>query len=296
MRVTSSMSLRNTMRELSTSLERLQTSQRKLSTGKAIERVSDDPRAATDVMAIRGEIARHDQMARTADDTQSRLAVADNTLLGVSNSMNRLKELAVRAANTGANDATSRAALSQEVRAMREQLLGEANTEYLGRPIFGGTAAGPAYDTATGTFDGNTTVEARTVADGVRVASNVTGIQAFGDPSSATGDVFAVLDRLATAIDSGDTAAIAAEHLNLDQASTRVGSALAEVGQRAAQLEEIDLRAALRREGLVERLSSIEDVDLAATVIDVTTLETAHEAALAAAARAMPPSLSQYLR
>lgn len=296
MRVTSSMSLRNTMRELSTSLERLQDSQRKLSSGKAMERVSDDPRAATDVMVMRGQLARHDQMARTADDTQNRLAVADTTLLGVSDAMIRMKELAVQASNTGSNDATSRAALSAEVRAMREQLLGDANTQYLGRSIFGGTAAGPAYDAATGTFEGNTAVEGRTVADGIRVAANVTGIQAFGDPASATGDVFAVLDRLAAAIDSGDVDDINTEHTNLDQARVRAGSALAEVGQRAAQLDELDQRAMLRREGLLERLSTIEDVDLAQTVIDVTTFETAHQAALAAAARAMPPSLAEYLR
>lgn len=296
MRVTSSMSLRNTMRELSTSLERLQDAQRKLSSGKAVQRVSDDPRAATDVIMMRGQLARHDQMTRTADDTQSRLAVADTTLLGVSDSMIRLKELAVRAANTGANDATSRSALSAEVRAMREQLLSDANTEYLGRPIFGGTAAGPAYDVSTGAFAGNNVVEGRTVAEGVRVAHNVTGTQAFGDPSSASGDVFAVLERLANAIDSGNDADISAEQINLDQAHTRIGSALAEVGQRAAQIIDLRQRGELRREGILERLSAIEDVDLAQTVIDVTTFETAHEAALAAAARAMPPSLAQYLR
>lgn len=290
------MSLRNTMRDLSTSLERLQSSQRQMASGKALERVSDDPRAATDILVLRGQIARHDQMVKTADDTQTRLAIADTTLLGVSNSMIRVKELAVRAANTGVSDTASRTALSAEVRAMREQLLSEANTQYLGRSIFGGTAAGPAYDVTTGAFDGNTAVQGRTVAEGVRIAPNVTGLQAFGDQSSVTGDVFAVLDRLATAIDANDTTAINAEHTNLDQAHLRVGAALAEVGQRAAQLEELDARSAIRREGILERLSAIENVDLAETVIDVTSFETAHQAALAAAARAMPPSLSEYLR
>lgn len=296
MRVTSSMSLRMTMRNLSSSLERLQGSQRRLSSGKAIERVSDDPRAATDVLVLRGRIARHDQMDRTADDTRARLAVADQTLLGVSDSMIRAKELAVQASNTGVSDTESRSALAAEVRSLRSQLLSDANTEYLGRAIFGGTAAGPAYDADTGALNGNSTVEARTVAEGVRVASNITGTQAFGDPASATGDVFAVLDRLATAIETNDSAAVTAEHTNLDQSRLRVGSALAEVGQRSAQLIDLEDRSAIRRGQLVERLSAIEDVDLAEAVIDVTTFDTAHQAALAAAARAMPPSLAQYLR
>lgn len=290
------MSLRTTMQNLSSSLERLQDGQRRLSTGKTIERVSDDPRAATDVLVLRGRIARHDQMSRTADDTRSRLAIADGTLLDASDSMIRAKELAVRAANSGVSDAESRSALAAEVRSMRSQLLANANTQYLGRSIFAGTAAGAAYDPGSGAFTGNTAVETRTVAEGIRVASNITGVQAFGDPSSATGDVFAVLDRLAGAIDANDVAAIDAEHVNLDQARLRIGAALGEVGQRVAQLDELAQRSAIRREQLVERLSSIEDVDLAEAVIDVTTFDTAHQAALAAAARAMPPSLAQYLR
>lgn len=63
-----------------------------------------------------------------------------------------------------------------------------------------------------------------------------------------------------------------------------------------AQLIDLQDRSAIRRGQLVERLSVIEDVDVAEAVIDVTTFDTAHQAALAAAARAMPPSLAQYLR
>jgi flagellar hook-associated protein 3 FlgL len=284
------------MRDLSSSLERLQQSQRRLSSGRAHERVSDDPRGATDVLFLRGQIARHDQIARTADDTRSRLAVADTTLVGVSDAMIRVKELAVRAGNNGVSDPESRSALATEIRSIRSQLLSDANTEYLGRPLFGGTAAGSAYDTSTGAFTGNAVVEGRTVSEGVRVPANITGEQIFGDQASATGDVFAMLDRLATAVANDDAAAIANESNNLDDARVRIGSAMAEVGRRVAQIEELGQKGAIRREQLVGRLSAIEDVDLAEAVIAVTTNDTAHQAALAAAARAMPPSLAQYLR
>lgn len=296
MRVTSTMSLRNTMRDLSSSLERLQNAQQRLSSGKQHERVSDDPRAATDVLFLRGRLARHDQVARTADDTRTRLASADTTLVGISDSMVRVKELAVRAGNTGVSDPVVQATLATEVRSMREQLLSEANAEYLGRSLFSGTAAGAAYDTTTGAFQGNAAVEGRTVAEGLRLPANITGEQIFGDQSSPTGDLFAMLDRLATAIDNDDDAAIATESNNLDQARLQLGSAMAEVGRRVSQLDDIEQDSAVRREQLVGRLSAIEDVDLAEAVIDMTTRETAHQAALAAAARAMPPSLSDYLR
>ena len=257
--------------------------------------MSDDPRATSDALNLRGRLGRHDQLVRTANDTRSRLAVADNMLVSASDATIRIKELTVRAANAGASDDTSRAALSSEVRALRSELLGTANTAYLGRPLFSGTVGGDPYDDA-GVYQGNDTIEVRTVAEGTRVAGNISGEQVFGDQASATGDLFAVLDRLATAIESGDGAAIATEHSNLDSARTRLSSAMAEVGRRVAQLENVEVTSGLRREQLVEQLSEIEDVDLAQAVIDMTSNDTAHQAALSTAARAMPQSLAQYLR
>lgn len=294
MRVTATVSLRNTMRDLSQSLERLQASQRQVSSGRAFERMSDDPRTTTDVLSMRGVLQRHDQLARTADDTRARLATADTTLVSASDALIRIEELTIRAANTGVSDAESRSALATEMRSLRSELLSAANTEYLGRPLFSGTAAN-AYDTATGVYQGDDTIEMRSVADGIDIAGNITGQQIFGNQASATGDIFAVLDRLATAIDSGDEAGIAAEQSNVQQARTRLGVSMAEVGRRVAQLEELETKSAMRRADLVERLSSLEDVDLAEAVIAVTSNDTAHQAALAAAARAMPPSLAQYL-
>lgn len=295
MRVTSSMALRTTLRDLTRSLDRLQTSQRRLSSGKAHERMSDDPRTATDVMWLRGQIQRHDQMARTTDDTRARLQIADTALLGASDSLVRAKSLVVQASNSGISENGGQV-IAQEIRLLREELLGAANTTYLGRSLFAGTQAGPAYDATSGAYLGNDVVEARTVSEQVRVGGNVTGEQAFGVQSSPEGDLFAVMDRLATAIESGDPAAIAIEHAHLDAAHDRVGYALAEVGQRVAQLDQVEAQALMRRHRLNERLAMIEDVDLSQAVIDMKSQETAYQAALSAAAKSMPHSLAQYLR
>lgn len=296
MRVTSKMNLRSTMRELASSLDRLQTSQRRLSTGKAYERISDNPRTATDVIFMRGRLQRHDQIARTADDSKARLQLADTTLLGASDILLRANELAVRAANTGASGSDGRRAIAEEMRSLRDELLSAANSQYLGRSLFAGTAGGEAYDLDTGAYVGNDTVEFRTVAENVFVPGNITGPQVFGDPGDPSGDLFAIVDRLATAVDNDDVASIGLEQANLETARTRLGSALAEVGRRVAQIDDIQARGAVEREQLVDRLQSLENVDLAEAVIDVKTNESAYQAALAAAGRAMPPSLVDYLR
>ncbi|MEM1334048.1 MAG: flagellar hook-associated protein FlgL, partial [Actinomycetota bacterium] len=190
MRVTANIGLRNSMRELNSSLERLQEAQRKLSTGQAYERISDDPRAATDVLFLRGRLQRHEQTIRTTEDTKARLQLADTTLTSASDSLIRANELAVRAANTGASGDDGRQAIAEEVRALRSELLSAANTQYLGRSIFAGTAAGQAYDD-NGLYNGDDVVEFRTVAQSVQVPGNLTGEQIFGEQAAASGDLFA---------------------------------------------------------------------------------------------------------
>lgn len=295
MRLTANMSLRTTLDDLSNSLSRLKESQRRLATGKAHDRMSDAPKVASDVMFLRGSIQRHDQMTRTAEHTRSRLALVDSTLVSVSDTMIRAKEIAVRASNTGVGGPAQAASLAQELRLLRDEVIGQANASYLGRSLFNGTAVGAAY-AADGTYQGDRIVDTRTVADGVTVAANITGIQVFGDAADPNGDLFTVLGAMADAIEAGDNVAIGEQHANLEVATDRLGSAVAEVGRRVAQLDKIAHDGAIRREHLVGRLSEVEDVDLADAVLDMKAHETAHQAALAAAAHAMPPSLAEYLR
>ncbi len=296
MRVTNSMVVRTTLQDLNRSLERLRVRQANLTTGKEIRKVSDDPRRAMDAVAVRGELRRAERHSRNADDAEARLRLTDSALVSSLDLLTRVKELTVRASNDGVSDPAWRAGIATELSALRDELVTIANTEYSGRSIFNGTAAGKAYDPATGAYLGNAAAVNRDVAAGTTIAANITGEQVFGAQSGPTGDLFAVMDRLATAVAGGDTAALEVEHANLDTATDRLSAATAEVGSRAARLEEIRLRAADDEAGLRERLSSIEDVDLAEALITMQADENAYTAALQAAARVLTPSLVDYLR
>lgn len=296
MRVTNSMVVRTTLHDLDRSLSRLRDSQADLATGKEIRKVSDDPRRAMDALLLRGELRRSERHSRNAADAEDRLRLADAALVSGLDLLTRVKELTVRASNGGAADATSRAAISTELSAIRDELVTIANTEYLGRSIFNGTAAGKAYDPSTGAYLGNAATLNRDVAAGTTIAANITGEQVFGSQASPTGDMFAVLDRLSTAIAGGDATAIELEHANLDTATERLSAATAEVGSRAARLEGIRVRAADDEAGLRERLATTEDTDLAEALITMQADENAYTAALQAAARVITPSLLDYLR
>jgi len=296
MRVTTNMVVRSSLNDLNRSMLRLRDSQTDLSTGKVLQKVSDDPLRAMDSLKIRGELRRADQRSRIADDAQTRLRMADTALVSGLDLLTRAKELAVRASNSGVADAASRAAIGVEMSAIRDEMLAVANTEYLGRSIFNGTAAGQAYDPTTGSYLGNAAAINRDVADGITIAANITGEQVFGAQASPAGDMFAVLDRLSASIVAGDQAAIEAEHANLDTATEQLQAATAEVGSRAARLDGIRTRSAADEAGLRERLSLTEDVDLAEALISMQADENAYTAALQATARVLTPSLLDYLR
>lgn len=296
MRVTTSMMVRSTLRDLSASLNRLQTTQTRLSTGKQLTKASDDPTAASSAMNLRRQMERAAQRSRSLDDAEGWLGAADTALTSGLERLARAKEIAVRAANTGGlGDANARGALAAEIRAIRDDMLGLANSTYGGRAIFAGTSAGNAYDTS-GTFLGNTAIIQRDVAPKITLDVNAVGPDAFGMGGGAIGNVFEVLDRLATAVANGDSTAMATEHANLDAASSRLGSVTVEIGARAARIEEIRARASDDGLRLQAQLALVEDVDVVEALITAKAQENSYQAALQVAAKILPPSLLDYLR
>lgn len=296
MRVTSSMMTTNTLRDLNLSLGRLQKTQTQLSTGRQIIKASDNPTGTATAMGLRKQLNRADQHARSLEDAAGWLATADSALTSGLDLLARAKELAIAGANSGGiSDPNARVAMATELRSIRSQLLGLANTTYGSRSIFNGTASGAAY-TSTGVYNGNTGSVIRDVAAQDSLAINLTGTQVFGTAGGAVGDVFEVLDRLATAVQAGNDAAIATEHLNLDSATQLMSAATVDMGSRAAKIEGIRSRAADEVLRLREQLSNIEDVDPATAILTEKMQENSYQAALQVAAKILPMSLLDFLR
>jgi len=93
-------------------------------------------------MRLRADLAANTQYTRNADDGLSWLGHADSTLSSMLDGVRRARDLVVQGASTGSGSADSREALAQELIQIRSGLLDQANTQHLGRPIFGGTTGG----------------------------------------------------------------------------------------------------------------------------------------------------------
>ncbi len=301
-RITQRLMVGNSLASLQNGLGRLARTQEQLHTGRVINRPSDSPIGTNNAMRLRSEATAQTQYARNAEDGLGWLGQIDNTLMSMMDSVRRTRNLALQGASTGSNSQASRAALAAEVEQIREALVSSANTQYLGRPVFGGTTAGKvAYDPATAAFVGvpvtqpapapGTTVE-RTVADGVRVRVDVTGPEAFGPPGD---DLFKTLGDVVNHLRT-DPAALGADLDKLDAALTRMQTALTQVGTRYGRLEQAAQNAKNVTLDLQASLSEVENVDMAKAMVDLQLQEVAYQASLATTARVLQPSLIDFLR
>ncbi len=296
-RVTQSMLSHRALDGLQTGLGRLSHIQEQLSTGRIINRPSDDPSGATSAMRLRASRSDQQQYARNADDGLGWLNQIDSTLSSVTIQVRRARELGLQGANSGAMNAQGREALATEVDKIRDGLIGDANAAYLGRPVFGGITAGDqAYD-AAGKFVGQASVSpagvSRTVADGVTIRVDSEGPSVFG----ADGDsVFDHLTALSTALRSGDATAIRDAVTAVDKDGSRITTAQADVGTRTARIEKAKAAAEDADLALSSRLSEVENTDLPKATVELQLQQVAYQAALAATAKVMQPSLLDFLR
>lgn len=279
---------------LQAALTRLGKTQEQLSSGRVISRPSDDPVGTVSAMRARADIRQTEQYVRNAEDGLSWLSSADRMLTSTLDQVRRARDLAVggRNASYGPNE---RAALANEVEAIRDSLIGVANTQHMGRPLFGGTTQIARPYAADGTYIADPAgpeVIARTIGQGEDVRINITGPEVFGPDG---GNLFQVLTQIADDLRNNPDG-LGGQVAALDERMRGVTSALGELGARYNRVEIMKDRANDRILAMRSSLSQVEDIDLPATIMDLQLQETAYKAALSATARVLQPSLVDFLR
>lgn len=294
-RVTQNMMMGHSLSSLQTALGRLAKTQEQLSTGRIVNRPSDSPTDTTAAMRLRASISNQSQFVRNAEDGMGWLGQIDATLTSMLDQVRRARDLALQGANTGVTGATAAGVLATEVDQIREGAIAEANTTYLGRPVFGGLTPDRVAYAAGGTLNrpGAEGDLMRTVADGVKIKVNVNGTDAFG-PDGA--NLFDLLGTLSVHLRAGDQTGLQADLGQLDVAMDKMLVTLADVGTRANRIENSVQKAKDVTVALQTSLSNVENVDLPKAMVDMKLQEVAYQAALATTARVMQPSLMDFLR
>jgi flagellin-like hook-associated protein FlgL len=267
--------------------------QQQLTSGRLINAPSDSPTGTNRAMQTRAEMAGVAQEARNISDGGAWLEQSDSTIQNMLDLTRKVRDLAVQGLNTGSSSDASQKALATEVASLREGLLTLANTNVQGRPLFGGVTPGTtAYD-ATGAYVGLAGPPVtRRVSETEVLRVDITGPEAFGTPGD---DLFAVVDRIATDL-TADPAALATHLGDLDVIMQGMYTAVADVGARAKRLDGLAQINSDRSLTLQSQLAETENVDLPNTIMMLNMQQVGYEAALAATAKAISPTLLDYLR
>jgi len=136
----------NAQHSLGASQATLGTALERLASGLRINRAADDAAGLSISERFTTQIRGLNQATRNANDGVSMLQTAEGALATVNNSLQRIRELAVQAAN-GSNSAADREALQQEVAQLTSEVDRIGRTaSFNGQQIFGQNAASVVGD------------------------------------------------------------------------------------------------------------------------------------------------------
>jgi len=272
---------------------RFEEAQRRLSSGLRVERPSDDPAAAAEILKTQERTAATSQYRRNITDARSRIAAEETVLDSMTNILARAKELATGEGGDS-GDAQSRLAAKAEIDHLLDAATGLANTSYKGAFLFGGSYADvmpfDALGNASATMppSGEHRVQ---IGESEVVSTNHDGQQVFVDSNAMQ-----ALRDLSAAFAANDPNAIQASITEVDDAFEHIQQLFTEVGARSNRLDHSDTHLDSREFQLTEQRADLEEADLAKAAIDLTSRQTALQSAMMAASRAFGLTLSEYLR
>jgi flagellar hook-associated protein 3 FlgL len=311
-RVTNSMLVRTALDGVFRQRIRLADAQEQAASGLRVNRPSDDPTSASHAAQVRAEGGAIDQYRRNIVQARARLVTAEDALRAGEDVIVRAKEIAIQGAN-GVMDAGARQLLAQEVESLYDEMLASGNVRNSGGWIFAGTASATQAFVSSGgfvsgsppptvAFAGSSTQIEVAIDEGRRATTTLDGRRVFmgdgnGDavPDAGRDDAFAVIGELWRALDTDDQTAIAATLDRLDSVQLQFELEIAHVGAATQQLDVADDRLDIERISATASLSDAEDIDAEEVFSRIVAHETALQAALETAARAIQHSLMDFL-
>lgn len=236
-----------------------------ISTGKQIQRASDDPVASARLSGIATQQANDASWARNLSLGNAHTAQADTVLATVSDLVVRGQELTLAAANPGIN-AADRATLAVEISALADEIDAlSASTSVLGQPLF---ASGAPLEMRFG-------AELQFAPVGSRSSTfEVGGLSVTQHLRAAN-----------TAILSGDPVQMAATRANVAASVNHIADARAQIGINASRLDRLRESQASQSIALSAERSTLEDTDLTSAIAKLNGQTITLEAAQAAFAR-----------
>jgi len=284
-----------------------------VSSGKRINRLSDDPVGLVSVMNLRSSLEEIGQLERNINMGESWLKMGEIALGQIEDILTETKTLCIQMANATQSEA-ERTDAAVVVEGHLQQVLSLANTQVDGRHLFSGTKTDTApYEDTTDTdgdravlYRGNDKAFEVRIARGMNVAAGRVGPEIFGswgndsgddwsDPAAGTDNIFKTLIDLKAHLRGNDVNGIRTAMTELDDQMDNIRSLTSDTGAKLLRMESKENIIQDLKLTYSERKSGIEDADMAEAIMELRAKETAYQAALASSAKVMKMSLVDFL-
>lgn len=267
--------------------------QRKVSTGRRINKVSDDPFGAAASISFRQVRNATAQFVKNAETAKGFLSFTENALGEINRLVLRANELAVAGAN-GATDQSGREAMAQELAEIQRRLVDLGNGK---GPVDQYLFSGQKSDTKPFTVAGGVVTYNGDANDlYVEISPNET-LPTTTRLGTFLPDLYAKMEGLRNNLLGGNTGAISGVDLaNLQGAKQSLAQLRGHVGTRMQTAEQAINHHTRRLDDLTSRISQLEDVDIAEAILEYKTAETAYQAAMQTISVGSQLTLMDFLR
>ena len=272
LRVNQNIAAFNSYRNLSITDGQMSKSLEKLSSGFRINRAADDAAGLAISEGLRSQVGGLKVAVRNAQDGVSVVQTAEGALTETHSILQRMRDLAVQAANDGSLDTNAKAAADSEYQELSKELDDISNkTSFNGVKLLDGSFTGKSFQVGANAND-TLTVNLATASDAATLLTTV------GDLTTA----------------ANATTAISA----VDSAIATVSTTRAALGASQNRLEHKINNLNVAVENLSASESRIRDTDMAEEMMSFTRSQILSQAgtAMLAQANSAPQSVLQLLR
>ena len=272
--------------------------QERISTGKKVNRASDDPAAARKILSLRSEDLRLDQYASNIQTATQSLDFNAAALSNTSDIVQRITELTMQGVS-GATDQSGRTIIANEINQLLETIMQSANSKRLGRYTFAGTETTTEPFVATRNASGNISSVAyngnrETIQYNVGPNTNTT-VNLTGDEVFMKTRLFDTIVKIRENLLDGAITFATNELTNLDNASQNILNSIAKAGGISSTLELTGNRIDDTKLSLQEVLASAESADIAELVLKLTEQQSIFEASLSSGSYIFKTSILNYI-
>jgi len=300
-RITQESLNRTTLSNINLNYKKIQAIQEKLSSGKQINRPSDDPSGTRKVLGLRAEELQVQQFLDNTETAKEQINYTSNTLESIQEIFTKIKGLTIQAGNDTLGQ-SDRNIIANELDELLESVLQNANTDNNGRYIFSGTKTLTSAFTATRdsngnissvSYNGNNEEIKYQIGPDTFIQVNLPGGKLFQD-NKAFSTLISLRDSLKAS--TFDSTAFSNLRNTLDTATNALSTEITRFGAKANRLEMTTNSLGNSQTALKELISYTEDADIASLIMDLKHQENVLQSSLKTGAMVIQPTLLDFLR